>query len=303
MMMMTAPQTVKTLRSIFSTHGIPLRVVTDNGPQFVAKEFEDFCTANGVKHTLSAPYHPATNGEAERFVQTFKRNLKCRSTTSADVDKSICRFLITYRTTPHTATGMSPSYMLMGRRIRTRLDLLRPDFLGEQREKADNLRQTKGQVRTFQTGEEVLVRMYGTSKWAYGKVADREGELHYVVCTGGREVRRHVDQLRATEAEESLYPRANDNHESSFFPTTDNAADPRNSTPLQEMSVGVPASDPPMSPVVTVPPVPPGSPGPLGNSAGSPGRSVDALAEIPMKKLPPRSTRGKVPARYQDYSL
>ena len=42
----------------------------------MAKEFKEFTTVNGIKHILSAPYHPATNGVVERFVQTFKQAMK-----------------------------------------------------------------------------------------------------------------------------------------------------------------------------------------------------------------------------------
>ena len=56
--------------------GIPYLIVTDNGPQFTETEFKQFCIGNGIKHTLTAPYHPSTNGEAERFVHLKHR---CRS--------------------------------------------------------------------------------------------------------------------------------------------------------------------------------------------------------------------------------
>ena len=48
-------------------------LVTDNGPCFVSEEFEIFLAKNGVKHITTAPYHPATNGLAERAVQTVKQ--------------------------------------------------------------------------------------------------------------------------------------------------------------------------------------------------------------------------------------
>ena len=47
--------------------------MSDNGPQFVSAEFEKFMKENGVKHFRSAPYHPSTNGLAERFVQSLKQ--------------------------------------------------------------------------------------------------------------------------------------------------------------------------------------------------------------------------------------
>ena len=49
--------------------------MTDNGPCSVSEEYEIFLAKNGVKHIMSAPYNPATNGLAERAVQTVKHGL------------------------------------------------------------------------------------------------------------------------------------------------------------------------------------------------------------------------------------
>ena len=72
----TSRQTVDILRGLFAQHGVPEQLVSNNGPQFKSEEFETFLKHNGVKHITSAPYHPATNGLVERFVQTFKNALK-----------------------------------------------------------------------------------------------------------------------------------------------------------------------------------------------------------------------------------
>ena len=58
----TAGQTIEAMRKSFTYHGLPQRLVTDNGPQFKAYEFQDFMRSNGIKHQKSPPYHPATNG-------------------------------------------------------------------------------------------------------------------------------------------------------------------------------------------------------------------------------------------------
>ena len=71
----TTSKTVEAPRTVFARSGLPERLVIDNGPQFTAKEFQLFLKKNEVKHVTSAPYHPATNGLAERFIQTMKQSL------------------------------------------------------------------------------------------------------------------------------------------------------------------------------------------------------------------------------------
>ena len=69
-------KTVEKLRFVFATHGLPRIIVSDNGPSFTSDEFKKFMQANGIRHITSAPYHPSTNGLAERAVQTVKQDLK-----------------------------------------------------------------------------------------------------------------------------------------------------------------------------------------------------------------------------------
>ena len=61
---------------MFTTHGIPESIVSDNVTVFASEEFTEFVTMNGILHIRSAPYHPATNGLAECAVQTLKESLK-----------------------------------------------------------------------------------------------------------------------------------------------------------------------------------------------------------------------------------
>ena len=118
----TSRTVIDELRTVFARFGIPEMIVMDNGSCFVGEEFE---SKNGIKHTTSAPHHPASNGLAERAVQIVKRGLK--KDTSGDIKTRLTRVLFNYRMTPQSTTGVSPSELLLGRRPRTRLDLLRPN--------------------------------------------------------------------------------------------------------------------------------------------------------------------------------
>ena len=64
---------IKVLRSVFATHGIPEHMVSDNGSGFTSEQFKLFTQQNGIKHSYTSPYHPSSNGLAERAVQTVKQ--------------------------------------------------------------------------------------------------------------------------------------------------------------------------------------------------------------------------------------
>ena len=72
----TSATTINCLRNCFSTHGIPEMIVSDNAQCFVSEQTREFMTRNGITHATSAPYHPSSNGLAERAVQTFKELMK-----------------------------------------------------------------------------------------------------------------------------------------------------------------------------------------------------------------------------------
>ncbi|XP_032090813.1 uncharacterized protein K02A2.6-like, partial [Thamnophis elegans] len=71
----TAESTVRALRRLFATHGLPDLVVSDNGPQFMSTTFQEFLAEQGIRHAPIAPYHPASNGRAERAVRSAKEAL------------------------------------------------------------------------------------------------------------------------------------------------------------------------------------------------------------------------------------
>lgn len=80
----TSAHTIEKLKVIFSTHGLPHKIVTDNGPSFTSHKFKEFMSRNGIVHVTSALYHPdpSTNGVAEWAVQSFKQGLKRTTSTS-----------------------------------------------------------------------------------------------------------------------------------------------------------------------------------------------------------------------------
>lgn len=111
------------MRIVFAQKGIPEQIVSDNGPQFTSHEFDEFIRKNGIKHCKSAPYHPATNGLAERFVQTFKRSLKSMRNQEMSLNKKIANSLLLYRNAPHSVTNETPAKLFHGRNLR----MIRPD--------------------------------------------------------------------------------------------------------------------------------------------------------------------------------
>eukprot|EP00731_Ephydatia_muelleri_P005042 Em0002g1218a len=195
----SAEQAIRVLRHVFSTHGLPEVLVSDNGSAFTSAQFQTFVKLNGFRHVKSAPYHPASNGLAERAVQTVKEALK---KTTGDLETRLARFLFQYRLTPHSTTGQPPAELLMGRRPRSHLDFLFPSVAqrvqqSQERQKTNHDQHV--QSRTFQVGDEVyVVNHRGSPKWLPGVVVKFLGPLNLIVkVKGGQEARYHSDHVRA----------------------------------------------------------------------------------------------------------
>ena len=114
--------TIDKLQTTFAALGLPEMIFCDNGTCFSSHEFQTFVKQNGMQHVRTAAYHPSSNGLAERYVQIMKDGLK--KITSGSVESLLARLLSRYRVTPQSTTGVPPTELMFGRKLRTRLDLL-----------------------------------------------------------------------------------------------------------------------------------------------------------------------------------
>ena len=181
----TSSQTIMVLRNLFASHGIPEQIVSDNGPQFTSEEFRGFMKANSVKHIRCAPYHPSSNGAAERFVQTFKQAMKATEKDGLPLSHRLANFLLTYRATPHATTNVAPCALFLNRPLRTRFDLLIPDsnrvVCGKQAEQVTHHDQHAKQ-RDFIVGQHVMAKnMRGDPKWVPGTISRQLGPVSFEV--------------------------------------------------------------------------------------------------------------------------
>ena len=199
----TSSVTIDKLRHTFATFDLPEILVTDNGTNFTSVEFEEFLKSNGIQHVKTAPYHLATNGLAERAVQSFKLGMK--KLTSGTLEARLARFLFTYRITPQTTTGISPSELLLGRRLHCHLDFLRPNLDTKIRQSQCRQKKTHdyhAQDRNLQVGDPVLAKNFSVGeKWMPGCIVSKTGPVSFTVeLKDGRVVKRHLDQLRRDTA-------------------------------------------------------------------------------------------------------
>ncbi|XP_073964508.1 uncharacterized protein [Choristoneura fumiferana] len=196
-----AMSVIKVLRESFARFGLPVEVVSDQGPPFTSSEFCDFLKHNGIRQSFSPVYHPSSNGAAENAVKLCKRAIKKAYRDNIDVEAALQTYLMAYRTSPHSTTGESPAMLLQRRSLRTRLDLLRSEGAVEGRVKDAQTRQVRaagGVARAVAQGEPVWARSYsGRDRWVEGTVAGIEGGNRYAVDNGdGRLIHRHIDQIR-----------------------------------------------------------------------------------------------------------
>jgi hypothetical protein len=198
----TANNTIDALHSLFARFGLPEQVVSDNGPQFVSDEISQFLNLNGINNIRSAPYHPSSNGLAERFIQTMKQALKASEAGRKSLPQRLAQFIFEYRASPHATTSSSPNQLFLGRQMRTRFDLLHPSVNSQVLAKQESQKlhhDLRSKSRDFAPDQHMMVRDYhlNANKWTRGKIINQLGPVTYEVETEGKIVKWHVDQLRS----------------------------------------------------------------------------------------------------------
>ena len=197
----TAQATISVLNTIFSRYGFPDKIVSDNGPQFIAEDFKRFLSKNGIKQKLCPPYHPASNGLAEKHVQTFKR-MYVRSTVSGNTIDKVSDLLFRYRNIPHSTTGKTPAELFLKRVPKTRLSFLKPSLQESVENRQEVAKTSKDGVnpkdRKFHLFQKVRILNLrgGKEKWIKASVIHIEGPRTYVVRTvNGKERSVHIDHI------------------------------------------------------------------------------------------------------------
>ncbi|KRY35447.1 Uncharacterized protein T01_5966 [Trichinella spiralis] len=187
----TSESVISCLRQIFSIHGLPDIIVSDNGTQFTSHIFQEYLNKGGIKHITSASFHPSSNGQAERMVRITKEFLK--KMTQRDWEYDLANFSFCQHVTPCTTAGKSPAELLMNRRLRTVLDRLQPDV------ELEDLDKNFEKVRTFQTYDQVYARNYSSEKtWKPATFVTQTGPPSYQVQTeDGQLWPRHIDQRKS----------------------------------------------------------------------------------------------------------
>jgi len=98
--------------------GVTPRIISDNGPQFVAKDFKEFIRVCGMTHVKTSPYYPQSNGKIERFHRTIKGDCIRTETPLSleDARRIVARYVEHYNTVRlHSAIGyVAPEAKLQG---------------------------------------------------------------------------------------------------------------------------------------------------------------------------------------------
>lgn len=215
----TSNFTVNKLREVFSRFGLPDTIVSDNGTQFTSQVFKDFVKLNNIRHKTSPPGHPATNGAAENSVKSFKNGLKAAlAHGDTNIDVIIQRYLFDYRIATHCTTGEAPSKLMLGRKVKSRFDLIRPPSVDEKlyQNLCNQSENFKGRrCIVFDNNEKVSIRDYrnpNKKNWQFAFIKKKIGHLTYLCETPqGKLVRCHINQMQKCEDQPNMTVNHNDN--------------------------------------------------------------------------------------------
>ena len=112
------------LDSSFSSHGIPSRIIHDNGPPYDSAAWREYAKKWGFQSKPCTPEHPQGNGLAEKMMASIVKMTHAALAEGKDPKVEVTKWLINYRNTPHPSTKKTPSELMMNRTVRTKVPAL-----------------------------------------------------------------------------------------------------------------------------------------------------------------------------------
>ena len=205
---------IECLEDIFATHGLPLTLKSDNGPQFRSAEFRDYCADNGIVHCKVTARWPQANGEVERQNSSILKRLRISQAEGKDWRKELRKYLVQYRNLEHPSTGRSPAELLFGRKTRDKLPSMKLGHDLYHQDVRDHDAEAKGRTKLYvdnrrhasysevALGDEVLLKQDKTDKLSTTfnatphKVIAKSGNSVVVESPSGARYNRNTTHLR-----------------------------------------------------------------------------------------------------------
>lgn len=204
---------IKVMIGIFARFGLPDTLVTDGGPPFNSGSFVEFFEKQGVRIMKSPPYHPESNGQAERMVRlvkdVFKKFLLDPEMLKLDTDLQISYFLFSYRNTVSNADGHFPAEKLLSYKPKTLLDLINPKnslrrFNTNVHDDHSNVDTSKPECfnddfAKLSNGDLIYYRNTNSTdirRWLPAKYLSRISENVFQISLSGRIITAHKQQIK-----------------------------------------------------------------------------------------------------------
>jgi hypothetical protein len=202
----TAEALIAKLKSLFARFGVVYELICDNGPPFTSQKFKEFAEEYSFKITTSSLYYAKSNGLAEKAVSIAKNILrKCNAHEEA---------LAEYRATPVVGVGLTPSEMMFGRLIRTKVPSTSAALQMKSKPELSSRRATTGRktealynrdakaLPSLEAGQSILMKMNNKVRnWkpAVVKGICSQPRSYMVTDSQGEVFRRNRVHLRATK--------------------------------------------------------------------------------------------------------
>jgi len=220
----TSSTVINILKEIFSEHGCPEKVISDNGPHYSSQDFKNFAHRWNFEHSTSSPRYPQSNGFIERQVQTVKNVMSKANRSQTEVTRA----LLCLRSTPIDHHLPSPAELLYNHKIRSNLPVKIYNQLPVKDKVAERLLQRQESQKSYfdkkahelpplYPNQQVRVQDQDSHKWIPAVVHSRRSEprSYNVETTNGRVLRRNRRHIRETGENRDIHENDNiqDNNE------------------------------------------------------------------------------------------